>query len=550
MASSFVDFAGLQYYDQKLQERLANPVHSFTVTNNAAKNWYRIATANGSQIDLTKPLHVQFLLTAYNSSYDTGYYEQWFVDCEVFGRNAGIRIFGNSGAPFSQARVLYENTIADLDANDRPAIDIYLNYVLPNGVTQIKIEELYNAGWTFAADGEIAVSSVPSGFENVASGVTNGGIARAGNSTYTDYTAIQRSNFSANFTLADNTTYRARTLNCTGTITVTVPSINSVWSWFIIKNFNATSGVVTVHPSTTSVMIDGSNADITLQPGEYIVIHSRAANSYTIIGDGRWKSLDANVVHKSGEETIADRKTFTSNVTCSSYYQKNAVNIDKTATGTGEQEAMIFYTVDMNNLAICQMNAERNLSGAFQELRWRNVNVNNLWSDFRLRSTDDNKYWLTLAAKEGMSFGLATSDNSLAIPTTAWIRTATGNFACNAATADYSSYSKLNYANISSNTTLSFTTHGMKILNCTGTIKLTLPSPNGNTHWFWIKNNGTGTVTVHPTSTSVYFDNVSEDIKLASGDFITLACQSSGRYSIINSSVVSITNSQIDSLFA
>ena len=40
-----------------------------------------------------------------------------------------------------------------------------------------------------------------------------------------------------------------------------------------------------------------------------------------------------------------------------------------------------------------------------------------------------------MAAKDGMSFGLAPTDSSLAIPTTAWIRSATGNFALNAATA-------------------------------------------------------------------------------------------------------------------
>ena len=287
---SFVDFAGLQHYDQKLQERLAHPVHSYTVAKSSAKNWFRFANANASQMDTEKPLHFQFMLTAWNSGAAADYYQKWFVDGEVFGRNSGLRIFGNSNAPFSQMRILYENTVADIDADDHPALDLYLNYVLDAAATNIEIEELYNEGWTFVADGALSASTIPTGFESRAGSAEPAGIQRSANSTYSDYTAIQRSNFSSNFTLADNTTYRARTLNCTGTITVTVPSINSVWSWFIIKNFNTTSGVITVHPSTTSVLIDGSNADITLQPGEYIVIQSRAANSYTIIGDGRWKS--------------------------------------------------------------------------------------------------------------------------------------------------------------------------------------------------------------------------------------------------------------------
>ena len=316
MAQTYLDFAGLQHYDQKLKASLANPTHSYTVAQNAAKNWYRLANAVGSQIDTSKPLHVQFLVTAWNSGADTGYYLQWFVDCQVFGRHAGIRIFGNSGAPFSQIRVLYENTIADIDANDRPAIDLYLNYVLANAATNVKVEEIYNSGWTFVADGALAASTVPTGFENVASAPSNSGIGRAANSTYADYAALQRSDITANAALADSTTYRGRLLNCTNAITLTLPSINSVWCWFIIKNFNAIgSGKnVTIHPSTTSVLIDGSNADIVLAPGEYVLLHSRAANSYTRLMDGRtYKGATASVAGREGlvpAPTIADKDKF------------------------------------------------------------------------------------------------------------------------------------------------------------------------------------------------------------------------------------------------
>ena len=139
MASkAFVDLAGLQHYDEKLQERLAHPTHSYTTAASAAKNWYRIANASVSQTDVDVPIHAEFILTSYNSSYDAGYYERWFVKCMVFGRTAHIVVFGNTAAPFSQIRVLYENTLADLDANDRPAIDLYLNNVLSNGTTKIE----------------------------------------------------------------------------------------------------------------------------------------------------------------------------------------------------------------------------------------------------------------------------------------------------------------------------------------------------------------------------------------------------------------------------
>ena len=300
MATDYLNKNGLSYFWSKLKAYFAPKAHthnayeakhSYTTAANQAKAWLRIANANTHQMDTSKPLHVQFLLTAWNSNQPADYYEQWFVDCQVFGRNSGIRIFGASGAPFSQVRVLYENTVADIDTNDRPAIDIYLNYVLATAC-HVEIQEVYNSGWTFLANGVLAASTVPTGFENRAVGSQGSGVHQATYASYGTYTTLQRSNITANITLADNDTYRMRVLNCTNAITVTVPSLNSAYAWFLIKNFNAvsTNRNVTVHPSTTSVLIDDSNADIVLKPGEWIVIASKAANSYTLIGDGRYRT--------------------------------------------------------------------------------------------------------------------------------------------------------------------------------------------------------------------------------------------------------------------
>ena len=313
----FVDFAGLQYYDQKLQERLAPVTHSYTTTPGAAKNWYRLANATTSQIDVGKPLHVQFILTAWNENVNKDYYERWFVDCEVFGRQSGIRVFGNSAVPFQYIRVLYENTDADVDSTDKPAIDIYLNYVI-NSDTTIKIEEVNNSGFEFVANGQLAVSTVPTGFESRQVGVYGSGVSNAGNADYATYAGLQRSNFTANFTLADNNTYRMRTLNCTGTITVTAPSINSTWSWFWIKNANATSGVVTIHPSSSSVLIDGKSEDIALQPGESILLQSKAANNYTVLADTRWWSKKADKATTIAGYGITDAKIASGTITLGS----------------------------------------------------------------------------------------------------------------------------------------------------------------------------------------------------------------------------------------
>lgn len=272
--------------------------HAYTTAANAAKNWYRIANANTKQVYTGNPIHAEFILTAYNSSYDPGYSERWYVRAMVLGRNAHVIIFGGNTAPFNQCRVLYENTLADIDDNDRPAIDIYLNYVLANGTTKIEIEEVYNQGWTFVADGQLAVSTVPTGFENTAVGVRGNGVERSTYSDIATYLNKPRRDITSNVTLADNNTYRSTTLNCTGNRTITLPSINSAYFWCVIKNFNAEAGIITIHPSTTSVLIDGSNDDIILRPGEFVTIHSRANNSYSIVGDNRKRTC---LVGRSGE---------------------------------------------------------------------------------------------------------------------------------------------------------------------------------------------------------------------------------------------------------
>lgn len=288
---SFIDLAGLQHYDEKLLERLANPIHSYVTASGSAKNWYRIANASTSQTDASKPLHMQFALTAYNeASGNLDYYQRWFADIEVFGRNAGARIFGQTNLPFSQLRVLYENTASAVDASTRPAIDLYLNVQLDSQCT-VHVEELLNSGWTFVQNGTLAASAVPSGYESRAVGPYAAGVNNAGIAEYAAHSAIQRTSLSADAVLQDNNLYRMQVLNCTNSITVSVPSTNSVYSWFLIKNANETSGTVTVHPSTGNVLFDGTSGDIVLNPGEYILLANAGESRYTILMDGRWKSM-------------------------------------------------------------------------------------------------------------------------------------------------------------------------------------------------------------------------------------------------------------------
>ena len=332
MAVKFLDNTGLGYFWGKIKTwcsstfaviahthsstSLENVKHSYTTAANAAKNWYRIANANTSQIDTSKPLHVQFMLTAYNTTVNNDYYQRWFVDCEVFGRNSGLRVFGNSQIPLSYVRLLYENTNADVDSSDRPAIDVYLNYVIASA-TSIEIEEIHNSGWTFIPNGQLSVSTVLTGFESRQATCYASGVSNCNAADFATYHYLYSYNISANTTLSSsNSNHRYRILNCTGTITLTVPSWNSSSGWFFINN-NGT-GIVTVHPVSTSVMFNNVSADIILQPGEFVRLACQSNNHYSIIDDGRWKSQKADKGTTLSDYGITDAKIANGTITLGS----------------------------------------------------------------------------------------------------------------------------------------------------------------------------------------------------------------------------------------
>ena len=256
-------------------------VHSYTIAANSAKNWYRIGQSTVGQLH---PMHAQFILRASNPQAGVGYYQSWFVDLEVYGQRAGIRVMGNSESPISQIRVLYENTASAVSDSKLSYIDIYLDYVLANA-TSIEIEEVLVHGMGFLADGAIAASSVPSGYENMAQGVFANGILYCSLSDQASCTRLRYTNISANTTLAVNTTYAMRVLNCTGTITLTIPTANSNQGWFLIKN-NGT-GTITLKPATASVYFDNVSANITLAPKEAIMLACQSSGHYSILVDGR-----------------------------------------------------------------------------------------------------------------------------------------------------------------------------------------------------------------------------------------------------------------------
>lgn len=276
--------------------------HSYTIAASAAKNWYRIANASISQIESNQALHAIFLIRAQASDAGVGYYNSWLIDVEVYGSQSGIRILGgnNSTVPLSQCRILYENTAASVTSDTRPAIDVYLNAAVAS-VKDIEIIELYNSGWTFVDNGALNVSTVPTDYENGATGPFANGVQYAQN---TDYTRINYINVTANKTL-DFSSYHMRVLNCTNTITLTIPRPNGTSNWFWIKN-NGT-GIITLHPVSTSVYFDNISEDLYLRPGEFIHLTCQSSGHYSITVDGR---LNTGVVGRTGTVGTATKHWF------------------------------------------------------------------------------------------------------------------------------------------------------------------------------------------------------------------------------------------------
>ena len=270
--------------DAKGRVTAGNVRHSYTNAASQAKVWLRIANASACPIDPDTPLHAQFFLRMNASAEGVGYWQSWFVDLEVCGSTAGLRVFGNNNsAPYSQIRLLYENTAASVTSSVRPAVDIYLNYVLAGG-SSVEVEEVYNSGFSFVADGVLSESVVPSGYENRASAPYGAGVNQ---SCYADYVNMMQTALSASTTL-NTTSHTRRPISCTGTITLTMPSVNSTTLWYLVKNAGA--GVVTLHPASSSVYIDGTSADAPLQPGEYILLACSGLGKYSVYMDGRWIS--------------------------------------------------------------------------------------------------------------------------------------------------------------------------------------------------------------------------------------------------------------------
>ena len=267
---------------------VTRPIHRYTIAANTNKNWFRIAQSSIGQLH---PMHCEFILRAKNAG-SVDNYQVWHVFMEVYGNASGIHVLGGPNLPISTMRVLYENTIASVTDEKLTYIDIYCNQKNAYA-TEIEIEEVYNDGMVFLADGTLSVSTIPSGYENRAVSANQSGIQYSSQSDTSNYSRIQYTAVTADATLAASWSYRMRVMNCTQPVTLTVNQTGAgsdCVHW--IKN--SSSGVVTIHPATATIYFDDVNEDITLQPGEFLKIQCQSASHYVVLEDGRWKSQKAD----------------------------------------------------------------------------------------------------------------------------------------------------------------------------------------------------------------------------------------------------------------
>lgn len=142
----------------------------------------------------------------------------------------------------------------------------------------------------------------------------------------------------------------------------------------------------------------------------------------------------ANYVTLAGTQTITGTKSFTSNLTIAKsgpiLSQKNTSVETTVYPASGQQDTrMNFYDKNGHNLCSVLHRIEPTKSAAYlRAFNFNRTDSENAWTDLAVGY--DNAGNIFTAAPTP-----AVADNSTKIATTAWCRTATGNFACNAATA-------------------------------------------------------------------------------------------------------------------
>ena len=169
---------------------------------------------------------------------------------------------------------------------------------------------------------------------------------------------------------------------------------------------------------------------------------SASRNNGTDIVTRDWIPNDTRIVHATGNETVAGEKTFSGNAAIA----KSSPALFLNDTGTNPDAHSNVYFNDASATVACirlYKSGNFQIGRAFAGSSWFNggmITFTDAGSLYlrTMSGAGTSAYTLTLDAAGTLTYSgpePAASDDSTKLATTEWVRDATGNFACNAATA-------------------------------------------------------------------------------------------------------------------
>ena len=303
------------------------------------------------------------------------------------------------------------------------------------------------------------------GNETIAGDKTFTGEVISKNSSFTKGTAPSGSKYDVYYSLKDSAGVTATGL---------------YYSYYADKT--ATSSIVLYNPFTNNTSdwsYIGIGCDTNQTYYGYAPSTSTSRTNGADILTRDWIPNDTRIVHTTDSETISGNKTFNSalyfnNLGIATFRLKYGDDVNLPATlPTATRYAGLGVYNSSGDILLYD----------YHRIDSSNGNVAKVWQLHSSRDLSDSEHFEFIYVKASDSFYLtgpaefAANDNSAKIPNTSWIRSATGNFACNAATATKLATARTIRTNLASTSTASFDGSANVAPGVTGT----LPVANGGT---------------------------------------------------------------------